>query len=48
MSNEIWKDIPGLEGYYQASSKGQVKSLERIVKNAKGQSSWITKKRSRT
>jgi hypothetical protein len=26
---EIWKDIPGYEGLYQASSLGRVKSLER-------------------
>lgn len=24
---EIWKDIPGYEGYYQASNKGRIKSL---------------------
>lgn len=28
---EIWKDIPGYEGLYQASSFGRVKSLERLV-----------------
>lgn len=28
---EIWKDIPGYEGYYQVSNMGRVKSLERIV-----------------
>lgn len=28
-STEIWKDIPGLEGKYQASSFGQIRSLER-------------------
>lgn len=27
---EIWKDIPGYEGYYQASNFGRVKSMERI------------------
>ena len=26
---EIWKDIPGYEGYYQVSSLGAVRSLER-------------------
>ena len=26
---EIWKDIPNYEGYYQISSLGRVKSLER-------------------
>lgn len=30
-SNEIWKDIPGWEGLYQASSLGRVRSLERYV-----------------
>lgn len=25
--NEIWKDIPGFEGFYQVSDKGRVKSL---------------------
>ena len=27
---EVWKDIPGLEGRYQVSSMGNVKSLDRI------------------
>ena len=27
---EIWKDIPGFEGYYQASTAGRIKSLDRI------------------
>ncbi len=31
---EIWKDIPGYEGLYQASSFGRFKSLERIVKHS--------------
>lgn len=29
---EIWKDIPGYEGYYQISSCGNVKSLPKIKK----------------
>lgn len=29
--NEKWKDIPGFEGIYQASSMGRVKSLDRII-----------------
>ncbi len=29
MENEIWKDIPGYEGEYQASDQGQIKSLKR-------------------
>ena len=28
---EIWKDIPEYEGYYQASSLGRVRSLDRTV-----------------
>lgn len=31
MENEIWKDIPGYEGYYQVSNLGNVKSLSRKV-----------------
>lgn len=31
MKIEIWKDIPGYEGRYQASSFGRIKSLERKV-----------------
>ena len=27
---EVWKDIPGYEGYYQVSNLGRVKSVERI------------------
>lgn len=30
MENEIWKDIFGYEGYYQVSSHGNVKSLDRM------------------
>lgn len=30
MENEIWKDIPGFEGVYQASNKGRIKSVSRI------------------
>lgn len=33
---EIWKDIEGLEGKYQVSNIGRVKSLERKVKNKHG------------
>ena len=29
---EIWKDIPNYEGYYQASNLGRIKSLKRMVK----------------
>ena len=32
MEEEIWKDIPGYEGLYQASSLGKIKSLDRITR----------------
>lgn len=32
---EVWKDIPGYEGEYQASNLGRIKSLSRLV-NHKG------------
>ena len=31
MKNEMWKDIPGYECEYQASTLGRIKSLERLV-----------------
>src|SRR6185503_15579007 len=31
MSGEVWKDIPGFEGSYQASTMGRIKSLDRTV-----------------
>lgn len=31
MSGEKWRDIPGLEGRYQASNHGRVRSLDRQV-----------------
>lgn len=31
MSYEVWKDIPGYEGEYQASTYGRIKSVERKV-----------------
>jgi hypothetical protein len=32
MTTEIWKDIPGFEGRYQASSEGRVRSVDRAVR----------------
>ena len=32
MENEIWKDIPGYEGRYQASTLGRIRSLDRKVR----------------
>ncbi|QPO16752.1 HNH endonuclease [Mycobacterium phage KashFlow] len=31
MQNEEWRDIPGYEGYYQASNLGRIRSLTRKV-----------------
>lgn len=41
--NEIWKPVPGLEGFYMASSLGRIMRLERAV-NAKcgGKRVWPT------
>lgn len=33
--DELWKDIPGYEGYYQASSEGRIRSLDRVVEYVK-------------
>ena len=33
---EIWKDIPGYEGRYQASTFGRIRSLDRCVVNVNG------------
>lgn len=32
MDNEVWKDIPGYEGRYQASTAGRIRSLDRYVR----------------
>ena len=42
---ELWKDIPGWEGYYQGSTYGRVKSLERIVWKPIGNYSTTVKER---
>jgi hypothetical protein len=31
LRGEGWKDVPGFEGYYQASTKGRVRSLDRTI-----------------
>lgn len=36
MEQEIWKDIPGYEGLYQASNFGRIRSLDKEVKHFKG------------
>lgn len=38
MKHEIWKDIPGYEGYYQVSNNGRVKSLDRDYVDSIGRS----------
>lgn len=34
--NEEWRDIPGYEGYYQVSSFGRVRSIDRTIQHPKG------------
>lgn len=36
IEQEIWKDIPGYDGYYQVSSNGIAKSLSRYVRCSNG------------
>lgn len=31
MNEEIWKDVPGYEGSYQASTEGRIRSLDREI-----------------
>lgn len=41
---EIFKDVPGYEGYYQASNQGRVKSLNRNVKHPYGNVRFIKRR----
>ena len=34
--NEVWKQIPGYEGYYEASTSGRIRSIDRMVPRKKG------------
>lgn len=34
--DEVWRDIPGFEGYYQASSEGSIRSVDRIINKSNG------------
>jgi len=36
MNTEIWKDIPGYEGHYQASNLGRIKSMPRVIRKTFG------------
>jgi len=40
---EIWKDVNGYEGYYQISNLGNVKGVERLVKNPYGDTMRVKK-----
>ena len=33
---EVWKDIPGLDGIYQASDFGRIKRMYRVITNKRG------------
>ena len=35
-NNEEWKDIPGYEGFYQVSNRGNVRSVNRLIKRCDG------------
>ena len=37
---EIWKDIPGYVGFYQASNKGRIRSLDFYVPCGRGGAGW--------
>jgi len=41
LPNEIWKDIPNYEGYYQVSNLGRIKRLKRIISACYGSSKTI-------
>lgn len=43
-TKEIWKDVPGYEGYYQASNLGKVRSLDRTIIDKNGCSKFYKKK----
>lgn len=44
IQEEIWKDVKGLEGYYQVSNKGRVKSVPRTIIKKNGYHSNISEK----
>lgn len=36
MSQEIWRAIPGFGGWYEASSRGRIRSVDRVVEKMHG------------
>lgn len=44
LAAEIWRDIPGYEGYYQASTLGNIRSVSRTVKSTSRNSNTYIKK----
>lgn len=44
MEAELWKDIPGYGGHYQASDRGRVKSLQRVQRTYGGRQ-WTSAER---
>lgn len=38
LDGEVWKEIPSLQGYYEASNMGRIKSKERLITTPKGKS----------
>jgi hypothetical protein len=44
LPGEEWKDIPGYEGYYVASSLGRVKSLGRVITRKDGRTMKVSEK----
>jgi len=44
MQKEIWKDIEGYEGLYQASNLGRIRSLDRYIPHSLGGSAFIRSK----
>jgi hypothetical protein len=39
--NEIWKDVPGYEGYYKVSNLGRVRGLDRVITCKSGASKLL-------
>lgn len=41
MKGEIWKDVPGYEGYYKVSNLGRVRSSDRVVPHPRWGTQWV-------